>query len=69
LWSEGSGKRIPADQRRFYTIAYGSLRECQAIVELEQVNDPELKDLGNQLGAILFTLSRNSIVTENKTED
>lgn len=59
--AEGSGKRTPADQRRFYAIAFGSLRECQAILELEQINDTELKDLGNQLGAILFTLSRKPI--------
>ena len=59
--AEGSGKRTPADQRRFYAIAYGSLRECQAILELEQVSDPDLKDLGNQLGAILFTLSRKPL--------
>jgi four helix bundle protein len=62
--AEGSGKRTPADQRRFYSIALGSLRECQAILELEEVNDLELKDLGNQLGAILFKLSNRSI-TEN----
>ena len=65
--AEGSGKRTPADQRRFYAIAFGSLRECQAILELEQINDPELKDLGNQLGAILFTLSRKPL-TKNWTK-
>ena len=47
-----------------FEIAYGSLRECQAILELEKVNDSELKDLGNQLGAILFTLSRK-VITED----
>ena len=65
--AEGSGKRTPADQRRFYAIAYGSLRECQAIIALEQVNSPEQKDLENQLGAILFTLSRKKL-TVNRTE-
>ncbi len=65
--AEGSGKRTPADQRRFYSIAFGSLRECQAIIELERIEDKDLKKLGNQLGAILYTLSRKSIA-ENRTE-
>ena len=59
--AEGSGKRTPIDQRRFYTIAFGSLRECQAILELERIENEELKKKGNQLGAILYTLSRKSI--------
>ena len=62
--AEGSGKRTPADQRRFYSISYGSLRECQAILELEDINDPDLKILVNRLGAMLFKLSKK---TETKT--
>jgi len=31
---EGSGRESRADQKRFYTIAFGSLRECQAILDL-----------------------------------
>ena len=58
--AEGSGKRTHADQRRFYAMAYGSLRECQAILELEKVDDVNLKNLQDQLGAILFTLSRKT---------
>jgi four helix bundle protein len=60
-------KADTADQRRFYAIAYGSLRECQAIMELEQVNDPEIRDLSNQLGAMLFTLCRKSLPV-NRTD-
>ena len=43
---------------RFYSIALGSLRECQAIIELERIEDARLHDLANQLGAMLFKLSR-----------
>ena len=59
--AEGSGKRTPEDQRRFYSISFGSLKECQAILELENVNDPELKTLVDRLGAMLFKLSRRHI--------
>ena len=64
--AEGSGKRTPADQRRFYSIAFGSLRETQAIIELEQIDNNEIKILGSQLGAILYTLSRKAL-SENRT--
>ena len=40
--AEGSGKRTPQDQRRFYSIALGSLRECEAVLELEEIEDKEL---------------------------
>ena len=56
--AEGSGKRTPQDQARYYSIALGSLRECEAILALEKVNDPDLDKLGDQLGAILYVLSR-----------
>ena len=56
--AEGSGKNTAAEQRRFYNISLGSLRECEAILALERVQNPELQATLNQLGAILFTLSR-----------
>ena len=58
--AEGSGKRTFADQRKFYAMAYGSLRECQAILELEKIKDESIADILDQLGAILFTLSRQT---------
>jgi four helix bundle protein len=33
--AEGSAKKSLADRRRFYRIAFASLRECQAILQLE----------------------------------
>jgi four helix bundle protein len=56
--AEGSGRRTEPEQRRFYGIALGSLRECQAILELERIADPELRVQINNLGAILFTLTK-----------
>ena len=37
--AEGSGKRTPQDQGRFYGIALGSLRACSAILELENIQN------------------------------
>ena len=65
--AEGSGKRTPKDQARFYAIALGSLRECQAILELEGIENPKIKDLSNQLGAILFKLSQPKTVNRTET--
>ena len=62
--AEGSGKRTPSDQSRFYSIALGSLREVTAILELEDIEDSELNGLIDQLGAILYTLSRKKNQTE-----
>jgi len=63
--TEGSGKRTPEDQKRFFSIALGSLRECDAIIQLEQIEDPLLASLGDQLGAILFTLTRKDRTPKN----
>ncbi len=70
--AEGSGKRTLQDQSRSYSIALGSLRECEAILALEQINDPGLKNMGDKLGAILYTLShrlnRTGFRTDRRTE-
>lgn len=54
--AEGSGKDTRKDQRKFYVIALGSLREVQAICELGQIKQNEfLKNL-DQTAASLFRL-------------
>ena len=70
--AESSGKRTNKDRVRYYTMALGSVRECEAILELENVKDPVARGLLNQLGAILFKLCQ--IPVENskmpqKTQD
>jgi len=35
--AEGKGRGTQADQRRFYQIAMGSVRECQAILTLAEL--------------------------------
>lgn len=67
--AEGSGKRTAPDQRRFYGMALGSLRECEAILELEQIDDPDLLKSIDQLGAILYTLTRDPVLKRSSSEN
>ena len=53
--AEGSGKRTPADQRRFYSIAFGSLRECQAILDVVQGHSDLVAEV-DLLGAHVYRL-------------
>ena len=54
--SEGSAKRSPADRRRFYEIALGSVRECEAIVELLEAK--RLKEPVDKLARHVYKLVR-----------
>ncbi len=59
--SEGTGKSGLADQRRFFEIAMGSIRECQALVEVESESfSEEQKDLLDHLAASTYKLIKNS---------
>lgn len=57
--AEGSGKPTARDQLRFYSIAMGSLRECQAAFDLAPTRCPRLIALADHLGASLFKLCRS----------
>jgi hypothetical protein len=46
------------DKRRFYRMALGSLRECQAMFDQEDITDPILLDLLDFLGGGLYKLSK-----------
>ena len=48
-------------------MALEFLRECQAILELEQIEDLKRIELIDQLGAILHTLSRRFLKNRNRT--
>jgi len=55
--AEGWGKQTNADQKRFYEIALGSLRESQAILEIAPIkNHQELLLLADKLAAHLYRL-------------
>ncbi len=56
--SEGSAKTSKADRRRFYEIALGSVRECEAIVELLEPDSQKLKSPVDILARHVFNLVR-----------
>jgi four helix bundle protein len=55
--AEGSDKPTERDRKRFYAIALGSLREVQAVIEMESLR--ELHTGADQLGACLYRLVRS----------
>lgn len=56
--AEGSGKRSPKDRRRFYDIAWGSLNEVSAIIDLSGVKQSDLLQLLDATRASLYKLLR-----------
>jgi four helix bundle protein len=56
--SEGSARPSATERRRFYTIALGSVRECQTILELTPNASPDLIKLADNLGAHVYRLTR-----------
>ena len=56
--AEGSAKPTAKDQRKYYAISFGSLRECQAVFALLEIRHERIAHLVDILGASLFKLSR-----------
>ena len=56
--AEGAGRSTRADQCRFFTIAFGSLRECQAILDLADSRS-EVLEVADKLAAHLFKLIKH----------
>ena len=54
--AEGSAKSTEKDRKRFYRIALGSLRECQAILDLMPAHEGTVIRLSDQLGAHFYRL-------------
>ena len=57
--AEGSGRRTIKDQIRFFNIAFASLRESQAILDLEAENKIELIQKADCLAAHIYKLIKN----------
>ncbi len=56
--SEGSARVSKKERARFYVIAFASLREVQALIEMEE-GLKDLNPLADILGAHLYKLTRN----------
>ena len=56
--AEGSARHTKADQRKFFCIAFGSLRESQAILDLSVDAPEELINCADKLAAHLYQLIR-----------
>ena len=56
--AEGGAKSTPKDRRKFYRIAFGSLREVQAILDI--IGHIELIKEADKLGAYLYKLCQNT---------
>jgi four helix bundle protein len=54
--AEGNSRPMGNDRARFYRIALGSLRECQAVLDLNPGAGLRLAAAANELGANLYRL-------------
>jgi four helix bundle protein len=54
--AEGSAKPTKADKRRFYAIAFGSIREIQAVFDIIKLNDEKTNDLADHIAACVYRL-------------
>ena len=58
--AEGRGKRSVKDQKKFFQLAFGSVRECQAILILEKLKESESWETLDSLAAHLYRLIENA---------
>ena len=58
--AEGRAKASLTDQLRFFNIAMGSLRECQAILILSSLEGSSAWQTLDKLAAQLFCLNKNA---------
>ncbi len=52
--AEGSAKPTTPDQRRFYAMAFGSLRETQALLRI--LKETEAHEKSDRLGGMVYRL-------------
>lgn len=56
--AEGYGKKTTKDRAKFFTIAMGSIREMQAVADLEPAALNQIKDKIDHLAASVYKLTR-----------
>ena len=58
--AEGQGRYHTKDRKRFFRIALASLRESQAILDLELMQGNNIWELADKLGAYLYLLIKKA---------
>src|SRR5262249_952614 len=58
--AEGYGRQTPGDQKRFFIIAFGSLRESQAILDLGLEDNVTALECADNLAAHIYKLIKNT---------
>ncbi len=66
--SEGNAKSSVKEKKRFYQIAYASLKECQTILKLSKIADTEIIQMADHLGASVYKLMKSEITTIQYSE-
>jgi four helix bundle protein len=54
--AEGRGRASTTDQVRFFSIAFGSVRECQALLEIAHQESSEAYAILDKVAASLYLL-------------
>jgi four helix bundle protein len=64
--AEGNAKSSVKEKKRLYQIAYGSLKECQAIFTISRIRHKDVLSCASHLGTCLHNLQKaNIVVTPN----
>ncbi len=56
--AEGAAKPSMKEKKKFYSIAYGSIRECQAILRV--LSQASLFEQADRIGAQVYKLIQNT---------
>lgn len=59
--SEGNSKPSEKEKKRYYQMAYGSVKECQTIFRLLKLEDGKIISVADHLGASLYKLLKARI--------
>ena len=67
--AEGNAKSSVKEKKRFYQIAYGSLKECQAIFKIGRVNQQDVLGCADHLGASIYKLQNANLTSISTGKD
>ena len=59
--AEGRGRRTTKDQLKFFNIALGSIRECETILKILEIDDQIISNKLNHLAASTYLLIKNAL--------